>query len=491
MAQGRRRLPAASAGGDSTGDATVISNVLSIRDGGPSPSVERQQGRRAPRIERRPPRLWPALAGLALVCGGGATAQAQHSALTLESAVHLALTRNERAGAADERAAGAAARLDKARSFFFPTLAMTGTYTRRAYQTTRKVGDSEVTLQRYNALQGTATFGMTLFDARSIPLYRQAARDRDATFLQSADDKRLLGFEAADAFLATLSLDQVLAASERRLEFARKNLEDATGRFEAQLVSSNDVTRARLELATAERERARAQGGAQTAYLQLGFLLDTEIAGSLAMPDSLLEAATVTPAEAATLVTAARARRLDVAASRRRAAALHASAQEPLLRYLPNFAVSGQSRLTNEGGLSGRERDWSLGVNLGWALYDGGVRGADRDERLALAAVADLDTRARSRKIAVEIESAIVVLSSAQAAIAQATVAVDVARQNAAESTELYRQGLVRALEVADAGVRLFEADVALARERFGLALAYLDLRAALGLDPMGKEPAL
>ncbi len=63
--------------------------------------------------------------------------------------------------------------------------------------------------------------------------------------------------------------------------------------------------------------------------------------------------------------------------------------------------------------------------------------------------------------------------------------------KNAAEIAELYRQGLSNALQVADANVSLFEAEVEVARQRNGLALALLNLRAAQGLDPFGKEPTL
>ncbi|TFG58253.1 MAG: TolC family protein, partial [Candidatus Aminicenantes bacterium] len=65
----------------------------------------------------------------------------------------------------------------------------------------------------------------------------------------------------------------------------------------------------------------------------------------------------------------------------------------------------------------------------------------------------------------------------------------DVAKKNAAETAELYRQGLASALEVADANVSLFEAEVGLVQERYGLGVAFLNLEAALGLDPFGKEP--
>jgi outer membrane protein TolC len=44
-------------------------------------------------------------------------------------------------------------------------------------------------------------------------------------------------------------------------------------------------------------------------------------------------------------------------------------------------------------------------------------------------------------------------------------------------------------LEVADANVQLFDAEVAAIRARYTLAIAYLDLRAAFGLDALGQEP--
>ena len=456
------------------------------------------------RRSRNGMRLWPRcvhgpvrcssrllrLAGLALLTAlslGRAGAEPQ--GLTLADAVRLALERNERASAAEARADAAEARVAKARAFFFPDITFTGTYTRRPYETFRTVDDERVTIQRRNAFASTSVLTLTLFDARSIPLYRQAVLERDAAALSASNDKRLLGFEAGDAFLLTLSADQVRQAAGRRLEFARKNLGDATARYEAQLASSNDVTRAELELATAEREFSRGKGEAEAAYLHLGFLLDTEAKAPLAHPEELLRAASGLSEASEELVDRAQERRLDLAASRQRARALQAFAAEPLLRPVPSLGVTGQYRTTNEGGLANRTRDWFLGASLTWRLFDGGEWFAERRERRALAFVADLDVRAAQRRVALDVHTAAVALRSAQATVRQAEVAAEVATKNAEQTAELYRQGLASALEAADANVRLFEADVALARGRYSLALAFLDLRAALGLDPFGEEP--
>ena len=128
---------------------------------------------------------------------------------------------------------------------------------------------------------------------------------------------------------------------------------------------------------------------------------------------------------------------------------------------------------------------------MSWALFDGFSRIADYKERKALAAVADLDVKAALRAVDVQVRSAVVTLTIQQASLKQATVALDVARKNAAETAELYRQGLTGALQAADANVRLYEAEVEFVRERYGLAMAFLNLRLALGLDPFGRPQEL
>jgi outer membrane protein TolC len=93
------------------------------------------------------------------------------------------------------------------------------------------------------------------------------------------------------------------------------------------------------------------------------------------------------------------------------------------------------------------------------------------------------------RRVDVEVRNALVSLDIQRAAVKQARAAQQVAQKNAAETSELYRQGLASALEVADANISLFDADVALVRQRFTLGVTFLNLEAALGLDPFGKEP--
>jgi len=415
----------------------------------------------------------------------------QDQVLSLDEAVKLALERNERALATREDVRAANARVDRARSFFLPTITTTGVYQRRAYEVKRLVGDTEVVIQRFNGFSNAFGLNLTLFDARSLAGLSAVRDQRNAEVDAAAESRRQLAFEVSQAFLATLGTAQVQEASNRRLAFARQSLEAAKARYAAGLTSINDVTRAELEYATAEVGVTQVKGQVETSILQLGYLLDAPdaVRGRLVVPEFLIEAASAEAANSEGLVEEALARRLDVGSLRWLAASQRTLAKVPMLGWLPSLSASGLYRITNEASFNNRTWNWNVGATLSWTLFDGLARFSDQRERKALAKLADLDVQAATRRVDVEVREALVSLENQRASLKQASVAQDVAKKNAAETAELYRQGLASALEVADANVSLFEAEVALVRERYGLGVAFLNLEAALGLDPFGKEP--
>lgn len=417
--------------------------------------------------------------------------RADEEILTLESAIQMALSRNERSLAAEERVTAAESRVAKARAYFLPSLNVTWTYTRRPFEVTRTIGNQQNVIQRINAQSRAAVLNLTIFDARSIPGLIQTKSERSAEDSASAESKRQLSFEVGSAFLATLSVNQMMEASRHRFEYARQAFDAAKARYEAGLVSVNDVTRAELEYANAEMSITQIKGEVEATCLELGYLLNETgiVQKKLVVPEFLLKAAEENPEAAEQLIAEAQNRRLDLNSLRWYSKAQHALTIEPTLRWLPSLSFSGQYRYTNEAGLTNRKINWNLGLTLSWAIFDGFTRNADYRERKANAMLADLEVKSALRRIELEVRDALVSLTNQQASLKQAMVAHEVAKRNSVETAELYRQGLSTALQVADANVRLFEAEVGLVRERYGLAVAYLNLEAALGLDPFGKEP--
>jgi len=233
------------------------------------------------------------------------------------------------------------------------------------------------------------------------------------------------------------------------------------------------------------------EGQLQTSKLQLGYLLAAPeaVRQTLVVPEFLIQAGQGEAADAEKLVAEAQSRRLDLISLRWLAKAQHALTVDPILRWLPSLSLGGQYRYTNEAGLTGQPTNWNVGMTLSWSIFDGFTRNADYKDRKAQAQVADLNVRTSMREVDLEVREALVSLASQRASLKQATVAHEVAKKNAAETAELYRQGLASALQVADATVRLYEAEVGFVSQRYGLGIAFLNLEASLGLDPFGKEP--
>ncbi len=405
-----------------------------------------------------------------LVCS---TVSAQDAPLTLERAVTLALERNERAAIADTTVEAAEARVGRARTAFFPRVDVLGSWRTDYPDPTERT------------LSTSALLTQPIFDARAFPLFRQARFQREAARFGAGESKRLLGFDAAVVFLNTLSFEQVQLAAQRRRDFAQTNLADVRARFEAGLVSSNDVTRAELELATAVRGVAESTGNVQAARVDLENLLKADVE-TLASPTGLLEAAATTPS---TDIASAQGRRGDIAAARANVEALRAFSDETRARFLPSVGLTAQTRNINDGPITSREQDGFVGVALAWPVFDGGVRGAERREREAIVRGAELELEASLRGVERELQSAEVRLTTEQAALREATAAVRAARKNAEETQILYREGLASALELADATQRLFEADVAEATATYRMALAFLSLREASGVGAVGTNP--
>lgn len=396
--------------------------------------------------------------------------------LTIERAVELAMTRNERAAIAQTTVEAAEARVRRARTAFLPRVDINGTWRNDYNDPTDRT------------LSGSALVTQPLFEPRVFPLYRQARYERDAARLNATESTRLLGYDAAAVFLSTLSAEQVLRAAEQRRDFAQTNLDDVRARFEAGLVSSNDVTRAELELATAVRGVAQAQGDVQASRVELANLLNADVSGPLAPPTTLLDAADDVPVANPLTITTAQSRRSDIAALRAEVEALRAFTDETRARFLPSVTATAQTRNINDGPLSSRENDGFVGVGLNWPVFDAGQRAADRAERTAQLRGAELQLDLQLRDVERQLRSAAVQLATEQAALREAGAALRAARKNADETTVLYREGLASALELADATQRLFEAEVAEVTARYRMALAWLSLREAEGVAPVGME---
>jgi outer membrane protein TolC len=437
-------------------------------------------------MKRAGPRV--ALPGLALlavlaVLAVTASAAAADHPLRLDEAVQLALAGNENAKIADALVLVADAAVEKARTAFLPLVTATATDTARP-GSVQKAG---AVVLPANIGTGNATIAQPLLNASAFPLLRQAERLLDAQRASSTDAKRLLAFNAATQFFQTLSAEEVLEAARRSAKVAKDNLDDSQARVDAQLNSSNDVTRAHLDYANALQQIALNEGVVQRSYVELSFVLNAAVQGPLAPPAATIKAASAAPPKLDDLIAVGVHKRPDLLALHHAARAAHLFAQEPLLRLVPTVGlaavVSGNSNSS-----TGKTFDETLAGTVTWTIYDSGVRYADKHSRDASADIADLDYDLLVRSIANDVRSAVATLVASQNAMRFASDAVADAQKSVEETATLYHQGLAKEIELTTANDSEFGARVGYVSAELATALAYLALRQAMGLDPLGTE---
>ncbi len=419
--------------------------------------------------------------GLGLVVALATTPTWAQEQLTVEDAVSLALSRNERAKISNLNVTSAEAGVARARTAFFPTVIAGGTYTQ---------SPDDVVAAGKNAYStvATVTISQPILNASAFPLYAQSKRLLDGQVAQTVDDKRQLAFDAAKAFFAALVADDVLAAANKRLDTAKSNFADTQARSQAGLVSTNDVSRAQIDLANAVREVENDKGVSQVAYVTLAFTINAPVSAKLALPTTLLAAGRATIPTIEGLLRVAIAHRPDLTSKRHLAVAAHDFADEPLLRLVPTLSLGATFRVSSDETLVGHGfyNNEFLTATLSWPLFDAGIRYADKRARDAQATIADLTVDALIRSVDAQVRSAAFGLVAAQNALGAAQQARDAAKQSADETAILYKQGLAKAIELVDANDSRFLADVSYASSENSVALAYLGLRQALGLDPIG-----
>jgi outer membrane protein TolC len=398
--------------------------------------------------------------------------------LTLAQVVRLALERNERARIADLSLTIADASVRRARAGFLPTLTLGGSETLRPYT----VEQNGRTVVRNNAASGALTLSQPLLSVTTFPLYASAKHNAEATRYDWQNQRRQLGFDAARAFFGVVAQQRVLSAAKRRLEKADASANDTRARAGAQLVSTNDVTRALVERAAAMQSVANAESALEQSRVALGYVVDGPVESDLRAPDDSLVPPDI---DIGRLTDRAVAQRPDVASAIAAAAGASALADEPGLRFVPTLNAQAQARLADQPTAGDRYLDTLLTLNLNWNIWDAGVRGADGDSRKAAADTADLQVRALKRRVVADVKIALAALLAARSSLAAAREGVDAASRSADETAVLYKQGLAKAIELFNANQSRFDAEISLAAAQLALRQGELDLRAALGLYPV------
>jgi outer membrane protein TolC len=448
-------------------------------------------------------RLAPARAAVfavAVTLGAGSAAAAPAGGpgspapllLTLPAAVARALAHTPDAAALDARLAQEAAAVRIALAAVLPVLAVTGTYTRVDQGVT--FGGSTVVSEDELSVEGA--LGVTLFRPRALGDWLVSRAGLDVARSSLAFDRETLALATAQAWLAVLRADALLAAAaetvERRAAFVRA----AEARLERGVTDRSEGQRAALSLLAARAERVRLEADRDVAREALAVLVAAPPGAPLALvDDAAAEGPPVGGPDAPDLPDApeaaeraALARRLDVRALRRAVERDETARTWAWLDFLPELElaagfVQGPTSFRDPDGFS-----WQIQLRAVFTLYDGGARYGRLERVTATRALDDAALAAAEARVGEEVRTALLRTAQLGVELALAGETLTLARQVRTDVERRLQSGLGTLLDVLTAEDQLAQAQLRVRSLAFDLRIARWRLAHASGtlLESLG-----
>ncbi len=298
-----------------------------------------------------------------------------------------------------------------------------------------------------------------------------------------------------DLAVVRLSLQQQLASlyvqlngldAQRRilstsLQDFSQALQLTRSRYEGQIASELDLTRAQNQLAEAKAQLDEVRGQRNLAEHAIGELVGVTASEFSLPPSSQLMALPGIPAQ---LPSHLLQRRPDIAAAERRVFAANATIGVAKAAWFPDFSLTGVLGGQTQGVgnlLSAGNRYWALGPLMNLPIFDGGRLSANERQAKAEFEEAAAQYRSHVLKAVREVEDNLAQLRDLQQQAEDEQAAAEAAQHTQALAMNSYQAGAVSYLDVVTAQTAALQAQRALQAVQTRQLQASVGLLTALG----------
>lgn len=400
--------------------------------------------------------------------------------ITLNDALIRAKLQYEEMGINRENMEQARLKRDRAFAAFLPLL----TFNTTLIHYDKEIVFGDRIIQRQDALSGEVKAMVPLYSPPLFPAWSKAKATAEASELTLEWQTTLFLFEVSGAYFATLSSQNVVKTAERALLTVQEHLAATEARLEAGEVLSIDVTRARIEVMTLERDLIKARNAFDSAFDYLAFLIRFDGPFRIENPNTTESL----KLEENFLLDRALKVRPDLKAQEFTIKASEYACQEARLDYLPDLNLTATYRGTENTGFSGDNFSWNVLLSFDWLLYSGGLRQITRHERNSQLQVSRLHKSLLERSIRLDVQQVLRDVKTARTTLETARSKKDLAQKNQELVLERFKAGLATSLEIIDADEQLRQAEYLVVSEKLNLELTRLEMFRVLGLNPLGKE---
>ncbi|MGC1455882.1 MAG: TolC family protein [Nitrospirota bacterium] len=416
-----------------------------------------------------------------LMAGLFSSANAAQS-LTLHECVELALKNQPAIMAARESVNAGQGRVTQARSPYLPQVSASTGYSEN-HSLGGAFGDSIA-----KSYTTTMSVNQMIYDfgrsGNTLDAARLGARSSEL------DEQRVIQesvLNVKQAYFALLQAKMLVIVSQKTLEQAESHLRQAEAFFRAGSKPKFDVTRAEVEVNSAQLGLINAQNSVRIRTLTLYNTMGIDPAGDLEIEDILSALVTIPTLEQA-LAEAVNVRP-EMLKNEADKDAAKARVKAEQSNYFPTVSANGAynwaSGTQEMGPFKGDiQNSWNAGVMLTMPLFEGGVTGGKVSEARANLRVLEAQGYLIRQSIIIELNQANADIESASARMTMTETSKKKARENLELAQGRYEAGVGPYIEVTDAQVASVNAetdhvqalyDYQLAAARFFKAMGRLE----------------
>lgn len=404
--------------------------------------------------------------------------------LSFEDVIQRAVQYNSAALLAKNETRRLIAVLAQARSASLPTLTVGINYTRLDGDRVLGTGDMQRLVAGADQVAGNATVQVPLLAPSRWAQWLHADDNVKVAEISVKDAEQKVAVAAARAYLLVLTQQRVLDVVTRSRDLAAQHHAYAKQRAEGGLGNKLDEVRSRADWQVTEGQRSSALAMLRRAEELLGAMIGHD------GPVDILEEPRLEPTPP--LIDAQQEvlwQRSDLRLLQARAWAAARLIRHSVVDYLPTVAGSFAPFFQNPPSIVQPLLGWQARIDIGWALFDGGLRYGVQQERKAQyeqIKIAQWTTQLQARA---EVRAASYALSRAQESVQAAREAEAAASLAASMARQAFLVGATSNLEALDAERRARDAETALAQAEDGVRQAHLDMLIASGRFPSPRKP--
>lgn len=376
-------------------------------------------------------------------------AQESPPAKTLADCIALALDNHPRLKAAAATAAAGAARARQALANYLPQVSATYSANRRNTSAAAGTGTNLGTqADTFNFYSTGVSFSQLLFDfGQALHGIRAARANQQALAADATSEREIVIVTVKRAYFDLLAARRLLAVAEQTVRQSQQQLELAHGRFDVGLAPKFDVTRAQVQLASAELNQLTARNNVALARETLANALGLTGALDFEILDTL-DAHELHVSESEALA-AAYDHRPELHSLRAQQLAATEQVAALQTRYLPY--VTGGGNYTWTGSDYPLQSSWNLGASVNLSIFNGGLTAAQIGEAKANLSQVQFTAEVTRQTIALEVRQAALNLEQAAESIRVSEKGEQQARENLELATGRYHAGVGSIIELTDA----------------------------------------